>query len=86
MIEIVFTPSFDHKVKKTQPALLEELSDTIECLKNRKNHAGMKLHKLHGRLKGLLAVSVDYRHRIIFRWVNKDRILLMDFGDHSVYE
>ena len=86
MIEIVFTPAFDRAVRKLDAALLEEVSDTVEKLKNARQHEGLKIHKLHGRLKGLQSASVDYRHRIVFQWVTKSRILLLDFGDHSVYE
>ena len=86
MIEIAITPSFHSKLKKIDQRLLEELNDAIEKLKDRKSHAALKLHKLRGPLRGRCAISVDYRHRIIFRWVTETRILLLDFGDHSVYE
>jgi mRNA-degrading endonuclease YafQ of YafQ-DinJ toxin-antitoxin module len=86
MIEIAFTPSFDRKLRKLEPMLLDSVHDAVDRLQDHKNHPKLKLHKLHGRLKGLLALSVDYRHRIVFRWINKSRILLLDFGDHSVYE
>lgn len=84
--EIVFTLTFDRVVRKVEPRLLEEISDTIEKLKVIENHQHLKVHKLHGKLKQYYAASVDYRHRIIFRYIDTTRILLVDFGDHSVYD
>ena len=86
MIEIVFTPSFDRLMKKLEPALLDAISETLEQFKDRRAHARLKVHKLQGRLKGLCAFSVDYRHRVIFRWIDMKHVLLLDFGDHSMYE
>jgi len=86
MIDVFFTPSFDRTIRKLDIALIEEISDTVELLKDERLHARIKVHKLHGRMKGFFAASVDYRHRIVFRYVSKTSILLVDFGDHSVYE
>ncbi|MBI4068353.1 hypothetical protein HY413_03020 [Candidatus Kaiserbacteria bacterium] len=86
MIQIAITPSLDHKVRKIDPLLREEVFDVIDKLKDQKNHKSLKVHKLHGKAKGLYAASVDYQHRLIFQWVQQNRILLLDFGNHSVYE
>jgi len=45
----------------------------------------LKTHKLTGTLAGYFAFSVDYRHRVIFSYAGKDRILLHTVGDHSIY-
>lgn len=86
MITILFTPSFDKQVRKLPPALLNAVSDALEAFKDRSNHQKLKVHKLHGRLKNCHAFSVDYKHRVVFRWITKHKVLLLDFGDHSVYE
>jgi mRNA-degrading endonuclease YafQ of YafQ-DinJ toxin-antitoxin module len=86
MIEILFTPSFDRIMRKLEPALLAAVSETLELFKNRTNHKQLKVHKLHGRMTGLCSFSIDYKHRVIFQWVNKKQALLLDFGDHSMYE
>ena len=86
MITILFTPSFDRLMRKVEPEMLEAISESIELLKNPTNHKRLKTHKLHGKLSGLRAFSVDYRHRVVFQWIGKKQVLLLDFGDHSVYE
>jgi mRNA-degrading endonuclease YafQ of YafQ-DinJ toxin-antitoxin module len=88
MIVVLVSASFDHKFRKTERALQDEISDKVEALKNPKNHVQLKAHKLKGRLKDRYAFSVDYKNRIIFRRIDKSvkTVLLLDFGDHSIYE
>jgi mRNA-degrading endonuclease YafQ of YafQ-DinJ toxin-antitoxin module len=88
MITVFFSPSFDRLMRKLDPALLEAVSESVEQFKNPKQHGKLKVHTLHGRLAGLYAFSVDYRHRVVFQWLDKSKkkALLLDFGDHSVYE
>lgn len=87
MIEILFTPSFDRILRKVEPDLLEEISKAVEAFKDPKRHGPLRVNKLHGHLAGYHAFSVDYRHRVVFRWIRKGKTaLLLDFGDHSVYE
>lgn len=87
MISVLIAPSFDRVMRKLEPGLLEAVSDAVEQFKNSSSHRRLKIHKLRGRLTGLHAFSVDYRHRIIFQWIKKNRqAILLDFGDHSMYE
>ena len=43
----------------------------------------LKTHKLTGKLEGLWAFSVAYDCRIIFRFVDKKSVLLVDIGGHD---
>jgi mRNA-degrading endonuclease YafQ of YafQ-DinJ toxin-antitoxin module len=88
MIVVLVSASFDHKFRKTDAALQDEISDKVDAFKNPQNHAQLKVHKLKGRLKDRYAFSIDYKNRVIFRWVDRSKktALLLDFGDHSIYE
>jgi len=46
----------------------------------------LKIHKLQGKWFGYWAFSIDYFHRIIFRWVGKDTALFVAVGDHDIYQ
>ncbi|MDP3645946.1 MAG: hypothetical protein Q8R25_02565, partial [bacterium] len=88
-IEVFLSPPFDRLIRRLDPPIREAVSETIAKFKNEKNHKQLKVHTLHGNLMGLHAFSIDYRHRIVFQWIGsfgKKRALLLDFGDHSVYE
>ncbi|MFA5994989.1 MAG: type II toxin-antitoxin system mRNA interferase toxin, RelE/StbE family [Patescibacteria group bacterium] len=42
-------------------------------------------HKLTGRLNGLWSFSIDYSNRVIFRFLDKQTVLFISIGDHSIY-
>jgi len=42
-------------------------------------------HQLKGRLKGLWSYSVDFRYRVLFRFIDGDAVIYYDIGDHSIY-
>lgn len=54
----------------------------------RKNpfHPSLRLHKLKGKLEGLWSISVDMKHRIIFKSLTNGVILFISIGMHSIYE
>jgi len=45
----------------------------------------LETHKLHGKFRGLWAYSVDQKYRVVFRFIDGDRALFFDIGDHSIY-
>ena len=45
----------------------------------------LRTHKLHGALDGFYAYSVDYRYRIIFRFLNGQTVAYHEIGTHRVY-
>ena len=45
----------------------------------------LKTHKLKGKLKDYWSYSVDYQHRVIFRFVDKETVLYFDIGKHDIY-
>ena len=68
---------------------LKELSIRLEgkkelILKKEKPfNPKLRTHKLTGRLEGLWAFSVSYDHRVIFKFLKEDEILLIDIGTHD---
>ena len=86
MIEIHFSKSFDRLMRKIESEMLESISEKIEEFREKDNHQRLKVHKLKGRLAGFYAFSIDYKYRIVFQWLSSNSALLLDFGDHSVYE
>jgi len=85
MLNVSFKASFIRKVNALPEALREEAIEKIELLKNTKNHALLKVHKLHGQLAGSFSFSVTYKIRIVFEYVSKDEVALLAIGDHDIY-
>jgi mRNA-degrading endonuclease YafQ of YafQ-DinJ toxin-antitoxin module len=46
-------------------------------------HPRLRTHKLTGRLEGLWAFSVSFDCRVIFKFLSKTEILLIDIGGHD---
>jgi mRNA-degrading endonuclease YafQ of YafQ-DinJ toxin-antitoxin module len=43
----------------------------------------LKTHKLSGDLEGLWSFSVNYEIRVIFKFIGKNKVLLIDVGTHE---
>lgn len=84
--EIQYKPSFVRKFKKANPLLQEEILETIELLKDSKNHDKLRVHKLKGQLKDFHSCSVNYKHRIVIQFQKGTIIILLEVGDHSIYQ
>lgn len=49
-------------------------------------HPSLRLHKLKGKLEGLWSISIDMKHRIIFKPLEDGVVLFVSIGGHSIYE
>jgi mRNA-degrading endonuclease YafQ of YafQ-DinJ toxin-antitoxin module len=85
-VEVCYTPAFIRQFKVLEEGLQIEIVEKIEIFKQRKYHKQLKVHKLHGRLAGRWSFSVNYKIRIVFRYVSKSEVALLAIGDHEVYE
>lgn len=86
MINVVYKPTFVRSLGKFEPELQEEVFEKIELFKKRSNHKALKVHKLKGGLMGRYSFSVNYKVRIVFRYLSKDEAVLLIVGDHDVYK
>ena len=78
-------PSFVRQMNRLEADLTEEVFDRIELFKDTKNHQLLKVHKLHGELAGQFSFSVDYKIRIVFKYLSKNEVVLLVIGDHDIY-
>lgn len=46
-------------------------------------NARLRTHKLTGKLDGLWAFSVNFDCRVIFKFLSKNEVLLIDIGGHD---
>lgn len=85
MIEVEYAPTFLKQLKKCEIALQDEVKEKINLFKDKKNHQQLRVHKLHGPFAGKLSFSVNYRYRIVFKWLSSNAAALLAIGDHSIY-
>lgn len=49
-------------------------------------HPNLKTHKLKGKWKGFWSFSINYSHRVLFKFSDKNSVDLINIGDHSIYK
>lgn len=90
MIEVTYSPGFVKtfkKNKKKNQALASEILEKVELFKSVGNHEQLKVHANKGKLRGYHSFSVNYKDRILFKYIGKKSgAYLIAFGDHSIYK
>jgi len=77
-----FKRSYKRKVKNNNE-YKKKFWDTLEIFAKDPFDPQLKTHKLSGKLKGLWVFSSLYDCRVIFKFVKKDEVLLIDIGSHD---
>ena len=85
MLEVYFLPKFINKFNLLEKGLQDEVLEKINLFKDFQNHTALKVHKLHGPLKGSYSFSVNFKTRIIFEYISKKEVVLLTLGDHKIY-
>ncbi len=85
-MRVFYKPTFVRKIKKLPKDLQTEVFKKIDSFQKNCTDPVFKVHPLHGKFKGFYSFSVNYYHRIIFEYINKEELVLLDFGDHDVYK
>lgn len=86
MIQINYSKKFVRQYSKVERNLQLEIKDKIELFKNRKNHKNLNVHKLHGKWKNYWSFNINYKDRIMFKYIDDNSVILMALGDHSIYQ
>ena len=85
-IEIGFSSSFKRAFKK-RIALDKELEKLfgkkMEIFSRDPHDPSLKTHKLSGELEGFSSFSINHDVRVIFKFLDKNRVLLIDIGSHE---
>ena len=85
-MKIAFSPSFLRQLKKCEPDLRDEALEKIDIFRRDQKDRSLKTHKLKGKLKGRLSFSVNYKIRIVFKYLSPEEVVLLAIGDHDIYK
>jgi len=86
MIEVVWGENFKRKFKrlvKNNINLKEKFSDKLNQFCNEPFAQNLRTHKLSGEFSEYWSFSMDYRIRVIFRFIEEDKVLLISIGYHD---
>jgi len=86
MLNLIYTSVFLKEYNSLEVSLQEEVSEKITLFCSKNNHKTLKVHKLHGALKDRYSFSVNYKIRIVFRYLSSNEVALLDLGDHDLYK
>ena len=84
-MQVEFTAPFLRQLRKLDPDLQEEVADKVELFEQNPDYPALKVHKLKGRLKGRWSLSVNYKTRTVFQYLEKEKVVLLAVGIHHVY-
>lgn len=85
-IEIGVSSSFKRAFKKriiNDKALEKLFWRKMEAFSRNPYEPSLKTHKLSGELEGLWSFSINYAIRVIFKFLDKNKVLLIDIGSHE---
>lgn len=86
MIEIVWDAGFKRSYKKriSTIVLRKKFWDALALFEQNPFDPKLGTHKLSGRLKGLWAFGLAYDSRVVFKFIENDKsVLLIDIGTHD---
>ncbi|MFH1973996.1 MAG: type II toxin-antitoxin system YafQ family toxin [Pseudomonadota bacterium] len=86
MIKVSWDQGFKRiyrKKVKNDSELKSKFWEAAEMFAKDPFHPRLRTHKLTGRLEGLWAFSVGFDCRVIFKFLSKTEILLIDIGGHD---
>ena len=84
-MKIAFSPSFLRQLKKCEPDLIDEALEKTDVFKKDQKNKSLKVHKLKGKLQNRLSFSVNYKIRIVFKYLSSEEAILLAIGDHDIY-
>jgi mRNA-degrading endonuclease YafQ of YafQ-DinJ toxin-antitoxin module len=84
--KIYYAPKFERRFKRL-PAEIQLKALEIEIIfRNNCFDAKLKTHKLAGGYKNHWSFSISYSYRIIFKFLDNQKVLFIDVGSHSIYQ
>lgn len=86
VFDTYFERTFEDYKKRLSKKGLEKLKERLIIFRNNPFDSRLKTHKLKGRLKNYWVFSVSYSDRLLFRFLNRDKVFFIDIGDHSIYK
>ena len=86
MIEIAFENSFKRSYRRKISGNQERqkrFKQKLVLFQNNPFESSLRTHKLSGKLQELWSFSVEYDLRIVFYFVDENKVVFVDIGSHD---
>lgn len=84
-MKIYYAPNFKRQYQKLPLLVQREAEKKEKIFRSNPFDKRLRTHKLKGPLREYWSCSIDYRYRVVFRFMEHNLIFFYAVGDHSVY-
>lgn len=85
-MRIFLSHQFEKNYKNLPKKIKLLLQKKEDLFRKNPYNPSLKTHHLGGLLKDLSSFSVNYSYRVLFRFIDKERVIFYDVGTHSIYQ
>ena len=86
VLKIFKTKDFEKSFAKLPPKIQILSVKKISLFENKPFNPSLKTHKLKGELQNFYSFSVNLQYRILFEFIDKNKVLFYDIGTHEIYK
>lgn len=86
MTKIFYTSQFIKSLKKLPKNIVIIFENKQSFFTINPFNPLLRTHKLEGKLKEYYSFSVNSEYRVIFKVINRNKILFFDIGTHEIYK
>lgn len=83
---IEYSTNFFKQLKKIPQTIAILAVNKEKIFRDNPLHHSLRLHQLHGKLKGLWSLSLSGNYRIVFKRQDNGDILFISIGSHDIYK
>jgi len=80
------SPTFERSFNKLEKKIQKTAMAKIAVFENNFLHPGLRTHKLHGEFSEFWAFSVTKSYRILFKFLEGNKVVYCDIDDHDIYK
>lgn len=85
-MEVLFSTHFQRDAKRLSKSKQKMVEERLVLFIHNPFDSILKTHKLTGSLNELWSFSIDFHLRVIFEFIEKQKVLFHSIGDHSIYD
>ncbi len=82
-MQIIFAKKFKKQYKVLPFALKERIEQKVKLFTRDSRDFSLHIHKLHSPYDGAFSMNITGDYRCIYKYVDKDCIILIAIGTHS---
>ena len=86
MIKIILSPQYKKSLKRIPRHIAKKLDKKVRIFQGNPFDFSLKTHKLTGKLKNYHSFSVTYSYRVVFEFLDENKVLFINIGTHGIYK